>query len=188
LNVDDSGGINAQFGRTWHFDNINLGSTLDLSGNDLTGVQSLGADTADVTNQLSAGSVDADDLDIKRLTRVEFNNGPTDVSASRSINSTYQNQTGTAFWVVCRLEATADSTNVTADIAVNKFSAGASDPENVLGSFPESSEGFPDLNNGDRTATTVAIVPDGYYYQVRGFGDSADYQIESIYEREWKNP
>jgi len=52
LNVDDAGGINAQFGRTWHFDDINLGSTLDLNGNDLTGVQSLDVESLAVGGTL----------------------------------------------------------------------------------------------------------------------------------------
>ncbi|MCQ4334641.1 DUF3618 domain-containing protein [Natronomonas sp. F2-12] len=77
LNVDDSGGINAQFGRVWHFDGINLGSTLDLSGNDLTGVQSFSADTADVTNQLSAGSLNVDGLNSADLANAAADTVPT---------------------------------------------------------------------------------------------------------------
>jgi len=61
LNVDDSGGINAQFGRPWYFDSVTLGGNLDADNNDLNNVGSLGVEQGVIDNltltQSSIGDV-----------------------------------------------------------------------------------------------------------------------------------
>jgi hypothetical protein len=57
LNVDDSGGINAQFGRPWYFNTIHadtLGQDLDADSNDLTNV---GAVETDEVKTAPTGSI-----------------------------------------------------------------------------------------------------------------------------------
>jgi len=143
---------------------------VNLDGNDITNAGSVSADT------LEAADVGITD----RLTEHHYETDPSETSGSRSINTTYQNTTGTAFNVIVRFTATADSTSVSVNIGVAETSSAASNDANTDDSIETT------VNTGGVSRFAVVLVPDRYYYRLNAFGDTADYEINKIYERRWQ--
>lgn len=105
-----------------------------------------------------------------------------DITGSRSFDTTYQNTDGEAIWVTVSAKASASNTRIFMQPRVGPSSGTVDDVGNQL-------DGAVAVNPPtDLTAaSSTFLVPDDHYYTVRAFGDSADYYISDWYERTWKN-
>lgn len=107
------------------------------------------------------GSLSADHADTR--------NGYVDETANRSFGTWYQNTTGADLDVSVIASASSDSTNMTIVLDVNSSQSNFRVDE------------FTQTIDSNDHGSVQATVPDGFYYQVRAFNDTANFSID-----EWR--
>lgn len=116
------------------------------------------------------------------LSEHHYEDNPTELEGSRSLNQTYQNTSGTALIWQVRVTADSDGTDLhSTGLSVSSTESGTEIFENVITSWART------IDQGDRVGFRYTIVPNGYYYRLRSTGEVDSISIEFWREREWRS-
>lgn len=144
-------------------------SALPMGGNDIQNAGAVGAESLSVANQLTSAlpmnGNDIEDAGSVSATLLSTGRSWQDRTASRSLNATETNNSGSEIWAVATVEATADGTLV----GLN-WDGGVRDGGNKPDNFEQT------IDTAEKTAIQV-IVPDGTTYEASTYGDTADINL-----------